>query len=58
MNKKAASSATDLKTGQKDMQIRDEDSNFFSETIALQTNESVGGGPPESEEEEEETSRE
>ena len=40
------------------MQIRDEDSNFFSETIALQTNESVGGGPPESEEEEEETSRE
>ena len=52
MNKKASSSATDLKAVQIDSQERDEDSNFFSETIALQTNDSVGGGPPDSDIEE------
>ena len=59
MNKKAANnSATDLKSGSvNDLPIRDEDSNFFSETIAIQTNESVGGGPPDSEVEEDNSNR-
>lgn len=50
MNKRGSSSTGNLKIEQEDsdVKIKDDDSNCFSETIALQTNESViGVGPPE-----------